>query len=605
MKKTELRFKDPNEKLYLTVQTYLKNRYNSTELGYMQACMKPFFVEYEDEMRKNDLIDSIYKEYGSYACQKSKSHVTAFVALILAEPNNLKFYLKFLGDDVYNIFLKVATCGIASVEELERTYNQKLVLSVRRFNYSNSPLEPLFLWFDFKSLFYAYEYNQFVFLNPFMRALLLGAVLPDNLRLQPSSFLESLPSDEAYDVMDAEADFLFQYQLLKGMYAQGFIKHVMGSKLLLAELKRIAKLMNITEFYPQTKQKEWANLRAWMSISSFLYCFPSKVAKAEVVLKELFLNNRFESARERFSAILLPHIKGMKQSVVLSSNFYGAISAIVASATPILNRGKWVSLDLLYYESLRAGGCISPFSFSALQNMMLRHGGEELPLDRVETLVNRFYYKMVFVLMASLGIVQLAYTQPKGVNGVSDEDMIGAFRFVRLTDLGRYVLGLSQTYEPKESKSSLTFFELDEENLLIRSTEANNPYESLLAEMADFIGNSRYKVSHLSILRSCKSPNDIDSKIDFFKKYIRKDLPPLWADFFESLRKRCNPLRSVSESKYVVFQLDASNVELLRLISSDPILKQHSVKAEKCLLLVERMALSTFTTRLKQFGYLL
>lgn len=58
-------------------------------------------------------------------------------------------------------------------------------------------------------------------------------------------------------------------------------------------------------------------------------------------------------------------------------------------------------------------------------------------------------------------------------------------------------------------------------------------------------------------------------------------------------------------SKCLIYRLDPSNRELLQLLSTDPVIRQYTLRAEGHLLLIEEEQLNKVVTRLKYFGYLL
>ena len=146
---------------------------------------------------------------------------------------------------------------------------------------------------------------------------------------------------------------------------------------------------------------------------------------------------------------------------------------------------------------------------------------------------------------------------------------------------------------------------MDEQRLVIRSLKENNPYESLLNDTAIPIGNRRYMMSNESFLKNCRSEKDVKDKIDFFKRFISKEIPEVWTSFFDSLLRQCHPLKPVSADKYVIYQLDGNNKELIHLLSTDPFLKSILIRAEGYKILVEKKQQKAFVDKLKAHGYLL
>lgn len=57
-----------------------------------------------------------------------------------------------------------------------------------------------------------------------------------------------------------------------------------------------------------------------------------------------------------------------------------------------------------------------------------------------------------------------------------------ALRYVRLTDLGKYVFGITKKYEHQAAQKK-KYFELDDSNLIVKSLDANNPFLSILTDI--------------------------------------------------------------------------------------------------------------------------
>jgi hypothetical protein len=180
-----------------------------------------------------------------------------------------------------------------------------------------------------------------------------------------------------------------------------------------------------------------------------------------------------------------------------------------------------------------------------------------------------------------------------------------SLQYIRLTPLGAYVIGKAKTYTAPELPKDEVYFELDPERLIIRSMTDDNPYESLLIDTCTPIGNKRYKMNAETFLARCQQRSDVQAKIDFFKRYISGDLTPLWAHFFDSLLKRCNPLTPVSSKEYLIYNISPDNQQLIHLLMNDPVLRLLTIRAENYFILIEQKNKTKFDLRLRSLGYLL
>jgi len=165
-------------------------------------------------------------------------------------------------------------------------------------------------------------------------------------------------------------------------------------------------------------------------------------------------------------------------------------------------------------------------------------------------------------------------------------------------------LGIKRKYE-RTKAADIQYSELDTERLIIKSLVDNNPYESLLGNMATAISKKMYKVSYESFLNGCEKLQDIESKIDFFKEYVSsQDLPDNWTQFFKDIKKRCKPMKA-PKNKYTLLQIPADDKELQHIILSDPIIRKYTLKAEGFILLVDTNYKSRVVEALKKYGYLI
>jgi hypothetical protein len=207
-------------------------------------------------------------------------------------------------------------------------------------------------------------------------------------------------------------------------------------------------------------------------------------------------------------------------------------------------------------------------------------------------------------MLAALGLFDIAF-EPM------PEDEIGEGKYfspydgithVRMTNLGKYALGLERRYKPsflvKKSVMSLS-----PESLNILTEEGDKTAEIVLSPFAQQVSLNRYRVDAMIFLGDCKSKKDLENKITLFKQSVSDKIPPNWAAFFKDLRCKVDPLTDVMD--FFIFQLPKDNPALIKLIAKDEKLKKMCRKAEGFMILVEQKKLNAFKKRLKEFGYLI
>lgn len=138
----------------------------------------------------------------------------------------------------------------------------------------------------------------------------------------------------------------------------------------------------------------------------------------------------------------------------------------------------------------------------------------------IEQLSEPFVKAMLFVL-ATFGIVEIAYREPQK----GDKSYYDGLQYVRLTELGKYVLGISKDYTPNVTNDKGPAFELDDQRLLIKVADSKSPFIPMLKEFAVLVTPSLYRVDYDIFLMGCNKREDVKRKIDMFEQYICQKLP--------------------------------------------------------------------------------
>ena len=269
--------------------------------------------------------------------------------------------------------------------------------------------------------------------------------------------------------------------------------------------------------------------------------------------------------------------------------------------------GKWAEMESVINSafvstpSFQKLGMMSNYAF---QKMTLRNkfGIIEHTIEKAEVTqqLGKPFVKGIMMLLAAWGMVDIACREVEKTD-VSPYDSLLYFR---INDFGAYSLGIKKDYSPlRHEKQEL--FHLDPDRLIIRSLAENNPYMTLLFDTCIPIGNGRFRADAATMLAHCKTRKDVEDKVNFFKRYISGDLPDVWNDFFHNLLQRCKPFHEEDNRKYKIFTLSEENKPLIHLLTSDPILRQLFLRAEKHYLIVPVANLAQFEKRLNSLGYLL
>ncbi len=437
--------------------------------------------------------------------------------------------------------------------------------------------------------------------SDFHHRIMLPLVFPGIDKIEKCA---KLPHAEEYKTYCGEDNIFTVVPILNSIYDNGQLN--MGRmKIPAGELKKAAKLINLPEFF-NDGNKHFSNVCASMVLNIFTaYCEELYDREDEIqdLLKSILEN--IDDMQVYLLPTLMPHFTGFKKTLI----DYCGCGSVVASLLGVLKKFHdygWLPSEKVICQCRVANDCSEHdflmFYTSDLEKTQLHndYDGNEICLDNILHEVTRPFIKAVLFMMAAFGYVEIAYREKPAEEATSYYD---GLEYVRLTNLGLYALGIKRKYE-RTKKSDVKYFDLDTESLIVKSLTDSNPYESLLGNMATAISKKMYKVDYETFLGSCGNMQDINSKIDIFKKYICDAPPANWLQFFESIKKRYRPMKAL-QKKYALLQIPSDDKELQRIILSDPVVRKYTLKAEGLILLVETANKGKVEDALKKYGYML
>ncbi|MEO7311142.1 MAG: hypothetical protein ABIX01_12145 [Chitinophagaceae bacterium] len=211
------------------------------------------------------------------------------------------------------------------------------------------------------------------------------------------------------------------------------------------------------------------------------------------------------------------------------------------------------------------------------------------------------FTKGCMYLFASYGLLEIAYTgvDTKRLAKTWNSEYDG-LQGLRLTALGKYVLGKTDVYEPPELES-LGKLLFDEESLIIRAEGNLDLMTTLLGNYVEKVSSNRFAFRPALFLKDCKNVKQIQEKLILFRKSLNVKLPPYWE---EALAKMISNATAIAERReFHVFKINEQDKQLLRVIAQDDFLKTVVIKAEGFLILVDNMDKSPFKRRLSELGY--
>lgn len=415
-------------------------------------------------------------------------------------------------------------------------------------------------------------------------------------------------------VFNAEADLFQEIPILNNLCESGML--ALGKTVLFtAKLRKALNHVNINNFNLDEKSTKYyeETLRYYYLITTYL--LTCEITHKSVInsasplqLIQLCIQNIFNNA-SNFSKLFLPHISGIKRDYDLTHNAHELMRSLKQSLLT-LNSSMWTSIEQLLYQTRCKFEHEARFSILIQEptsyynigfKLRDKNADEPIKYDEIITRVNHHSIKSALLAMASWGIIEIAYDPTTTANGPSY--LTDALRYVRLTNLGKYVFGKAKSYQlPTTMVNTCKDFELNADRLLIKVLNPNSKGNFALGKIATPITPQLYRTDFSVFLKECNTKDDIEKNIDLFKKYIANEPPQIWEDFFNAMLERTNALKKVKTS-YITRSIDAKDKELQDIIMHDPNIKQYILRAESYVVLIEQAHLNDVNNILKTYGY--
>lgn len=396
--------------------------------------------------------------------------------------------------------------------------------------------------------------------------------------------------------------------------AQGNLKSYPTNVANRSSVGKMKKSLNLTEYYADNKEID--DTRHYL-LANWVLCLTLKNVNVNTppleLVKEVFskyATNKIESFEWTGSLL-----KGIRMA---KSSHYGYVNIVNEKLLSILKQvpeKEWISTDnlekYLLYREIDLSPMHKSYATQKIKYKTIRESWNKEMAETEEYVDSANYYDMVvkahlygsIFMFSALGLMDIAYKQPNtGILGktyFSEWDGLYAFK---LTNLGAYLFGKTKEYIAPEIKEN-TSLVFDEHALIILGEAGDKLTDTLLDNYVQKAGTNRYIVTAASFLADCKNMTDIKNKIALFKRTVGKPkLPQNWESFFESLLTKTKNVNASTE--YEVFSLQAQDKELIRLIAQEKAFQNVVLKAEAYLILVPKKQVSSFKSKMKEYGYL-
>jgi len=458
---------------------------------------------------------------------------------------------------------------------------------------------------------YRYKSDQLYLRGNFKSILKMVIPVPAEIELFPIVDEEMLRSHFTYSNEENIFNFI---NAISDMLKSNLVEFGKTNEKPLA--KTLTLLKNSTQIEEFYEDKKLSSLACDMLTRSFSYYYwqTKKSQAKEIDLLKDFVKMQFADKMNFFiTRVFLSHLKKVRYD-----SWYSRQSSLFLTLKLILSelpKDAWVDMNNIIkfckYRDIR----IDIEQSRKTQEYYL--DGEVITENGV--VEERFYaddsfydaiflepiLKASFFYLAALGLVELKYDAPyspyrvraKGKHYISVWDSL---EFVKLTKLGEYVFGFSDTYEQKSIAKKATTLKFDEYKPIITIDEKDTLSLAKLDTYCDKYDKNRYILSYSKIFKDCKSFKALELKIEYFYKNIEAHPPKVFKNFFDEIRQNKNALKR--DLKQVVIELD-NNKKLLQLFRENKKLQELIIKAQGFRILVLRENIPKLTKIVKENGF--
>jgi len=448
------------------------------------------------------------------------------------------------------------------------------------------------------------EFDKLI-INREIRALLkILFVIPDDFNLEPVTNL-----DETEFTYSNENEVFNFINVISEMLSNNLVEFGKTNEKPLAKTLNILKSSTgINEFYSDKKLDSFATDMLTRSFS-YYYWAAKKFKESELDSLKEFTLEKFQDKYYFFiTRILVSHLKKIRYDhhYLKEYKMFNVLTAILSD----LPKDSWVEMqNILKYCDYRE------YRFD-LENKYRTDnykfecdiGGRESSLyvqDDYNVIFFEPILKGVFFYLGALGLVELKYDKPKspyhvkakGKEYISTWDSL---KYVKMTQLGKYVFGFKDSYEQKVIEKKTTKLKFDEYKPIITIDVKDTITQAKLEPYTDKYSEGKYILSYAKIFRDCKNIKALELKIDSFYKLIEANPPQIFKDFFAEIKDNKNLLKR--DLSQVVIELK-DNKKLLNLFMKNKKLQELVIKAQGYRVIVSKIDIPKLTKIVKDNGF--
>ena len=424
--------------------------------------------------------------------------------------------------------------------------------------------------------------------------------IPDDFDLEGVEHL----SDTKYSYSNENEIFNF-ISVISDMLKNNLVEFgKTGEKPLLKSLNILKISTGCHEFYTQKKYNSLATDMLTRSFS-YYYWASKKFKRSELESLKDFVMEKFEDRYHFFiTRILLSHLKKVRFDYHYSKEIglFHALKTIISD----LPKDSWVGVEnILKYSKYRELNFHLEYRGKTDNYIFDVDDGYYSCESKYTILFFEPVLRGAFFYLASLGLFEIKYDEPKSnynikAKGKEYISLWDGLKYLKITELGKYVFGFSKKYEQKSIVKTTTKLKFDEYKPIITIDLKDTVTQAKLEAYTEKYDEGRYILSYAKIFRDCKTTKSLEVKIDGFYKQIEANPPQVFKDFFDEIKKNANILKR--DLKQVVIEL-GNNKKLLNLFMKNKKLQELVIKAQGYRVIVLKENIPKLTKIVKDNGF--
>jgi hypothetical protein len=436
----------------------------------------------------------------------------------------------------------------------------------------------------------------------------LRYIFPHPEDYYPFDITDTKPTKYSYSAESNVFRFLTIFEDLKKNKLLNYSKN--GDKLLHSSLKTLKISAEMPEFFPAGKLAMMATEWLAMTLDAISSKLNSDEPKQDL-FRKIITGLGQNSVWLPFHKLILTHLRGFGPTYIYSNiSLFNFVSNF---SFQIKDYQGWVTGEAVYrYFQYR--------TYAIYENMTYEFGRAYFESYRLKGASPVLYYpvrnyweslflkpmlKGIFFYLAALGLFELKFDFPvKGWDfAYKDEEystLWDGLRYLKLTGLGKYAFGFSETYTPDVLELSPSKFRYDPIEPLIILEKDDQINALRLAGFTKYLGKNRFALNSDIIMSGCLDKKELNAKILSFYEMIDENPPSHIRSFLNNIQNRADLLKL--QKGLILFEMK-KDPDLLALFMENKELRSMIIKAEAYRFLIPKEFVPKMVKILHENGF--